>query len=147
MESAGVQRSGQALGYLSSGIWGGISVGPLVGQWLGTFDRAAGMQAICAVAAIALLSRVPENYSPSSRAPGRAKWIPPILIPPGIAVGFVNVQYPVVAGFLILHLQRSGNAGPMAFTAYAAMILLSRFFSAACPIAFTRPIPSMAALR
>ena len=50
----------------SSGIWGGIFlVGPLVGQWLGTFGRAAGMQAICAVAAIALLSRVPESYAPS----------------------------------------------------------------------------------
>ena len=133
VESAGVHRSGQALGYLSSGIWGGISVGPLVGQWLGTFDRAAVMQAICAAAAIALLSRVPESCSPSLRAARRANWIPPILIPPGIAVGFVNVQYPVVAGFLILHLQRSGNAGPMAFTAYAAMILLSRFFLGGLP--------------
>ena len=62
-----------------------------------------------------------------------ARWIPSILFPPGIAVGFVNVQYPVVAGFLILHLQRSGNAGPMAFTAYAAMILLSRFFLGGLP--------------
>jgi MFS family permease len=134
VESAGVQRSGQALGYLSSGIWGGISVGPVVGQWLGTFDRAAGMQAVCAVAAMALLSRVPETYTPGvgrKRASGR--WIPSALIPPGIAVGFVNVQYPVVAGFLILHLQKSSTAGPMAFTAYAATILLSRFFLGGLP--------------
>jgi MFS family permease len=134
VESAGVQRSGQALGYLSSGIWGGISVGPVVGQWLGTFDRAAGMQAVCAVAAMALLSRVPETYTPGvrrKRASGR--WIPSALISPGIAVGFVNVQYPVVAGFLILHLQKSSTAGPMAFTAYAATILLSRFFLGGLP--------------
>ena len=45
----------------------------------------------------------------------------------------MNVQYPVVAGFLILHLQRSGNAGPTALTAYAAMILLSRFFLGGLP--------------
>ena len=133
VESAGIQRSGQALGYLSSGIWGGISMGPLVGQWLGTFERAAVMQAVCAVAAIALLSRVPESYSPSGRVPGRAKWVPSILLRPGLAVGFVNVQYPVVAGFLILHLQRSGNAGPMTFTAYAATVLLSRFFLGGLP--------------
>jgi MFS family permease len=92
------------------------------------------MQAICAIAAMALLSRVPENYAPpSSRSTGSGRWIPPILIPPGIAVGFVNVQYPVVAGFLILHLQRSGSSGPMAFTAYAATILLSRFFLGGLP--------------
>ena len=108
-------------------------MGPLVGQWLGTFGRAAGMQAICAVAAIALLSGVPRRtplpveYDAARDGSRRYSFLP------GIAVGFVNVQYPVVAGFLILHLQRSGNAGPMAFTAYAAMILLSRFFLGGLP--------------
>jgi MFS family permease len=133
VESAGVHRSGQALGYLSSGIWGGISLGPVVGQWLGSFERAAGMQAVCAVAAIGLLSRVPEVYHPPTQPRRRDRWIPSILIPPGIAVGFVNVHYPVVAGFLILHLQRFGNAGPMAFTAYAMVILFSRFFLGGLP--------------
>jgi MFS family permease len=32
VESAGVHRSGQALGYVSSGLWGGISAGPMVGN-------------------------------------------------------------------------------------------------------------------
>jgi MFS family permease len=133
VESAGVHRSGQALGYLSSGIWGGISAGPVVGHWLGSFERAAGMQAFCALAAIVLLLRVPEVYAPSPHRRRTARWIPSILIPPGIAVGFVNVHYPVVAGFLILHLQRSGTAGPAAFSAYALVILLSRFFLGGLP--------------
>ncbi len=133
VDSAGIARSGQALGYLSSGIWGGISVGPVVGHWLGTFERAAAMQAVCAIAAIGLLSRVPEVYTPHIHRKRGSRWIPSILIPPGIAVGFVNVHYPVVAGFLILHLQQSGTAGPMAFSAYAIMILLSRFFLGGLP--------------
>src|SRR3954452_510700 len=133
VESAGVHRSGQALGYLSSGIWGGISAGPVIGHWLGSFERAAMMQAVCALIALCLLSRVPEAYRPPSQRSKRTRWIPPILIPPGIAVGFVNVHYPVVAGFLILHLQRFGNAGPLTFSAYAGMILLSRFFLGGLP--------------
>lgn len=133
VEAAGVHRSGQALGYLSSGIWGGISVGPVMGQWLGTFERAAILQAVCALAAIALLSRVRENYQPAPRRAERRSWIPSGLILPGIAVGLVNVQYPVVAGFLILHLQRFGDTGPLAFTAYAATVLLSRFFLGGLP--------------
>src|SRR5215467_10186220 len=44
VEITGVERSGRTLSYLSSGIWGGISVGPVVGQWLGSFERAAAMQ-------------------------------------------------------------------------------------------------------
>ena len=35
-------RRAQALGYLSSGIWGGVSVGPAIGQALGTMARVAG---------------------------------------------------------------------------------------------------------
>src|SRR4051794_33930976 len=43
VELGGLERSGQALGYLSSGIWGGISAGPVIGHWLGSFEHAAMM--------------------------------------------------------------------------------------------------------
>ena len=52
---------------------------------------------------------------------------------PGIALGFVNVHFPVVVGFLILHLAKYGNAGPTAFSTYALVILLSRFFLGGLP--------------
>jgi hypothetical protein len=65
VEAGGIERSAQALGYLSSGIWGGISAGPMIGQWLGTFQRAAMMQVVLAAAAFAILTRVPEHYHPS----------------------------------------------------------------------------------
>src|SRR2546427_3977035 len=58
VEMGGIERSAQSLGYLSSGIWGGLSAGPVAGQWVGTFERAALLQAICAVASLALLSRI-----------------------------------------------------------------------------------------
>lgn len=132
VETAGIHRSGQALGYLSSGIWGGISAGPVVGQWLGTFERAAMLQAGAALAAVAILALVTEEYQPSAHQP-RRRWIPASLIAPGIAVGFVNVHYPVVTGFLILHLSQYGNGGPAAFTTYALVILLSRFFLGGLP--------------
>ncbi|MEO8126237.1 MAG: MFS transporter [Bryobacteraceae bacterium] len=132
LEIAGVHRSGQALGYLSSGIWGGISAGPVVGHWLGSFERAAGMQLVSALIAFAILYQIPEDYAPGEHHE-RRHWIPRSLIAPGIAVGFVNVHYPVVAGFLILHLANHGNSGPAAFSAYAMLILLSRFFLGGLP--------------
>jgi MFS family permease len=132
VEVGGIERSAQALGYLSSGIWGGISAGPVIGQWLGTFQRAAAMQLVLAAAAFAILTRVPEHYRPDPH-PKPHQWLPRSIIAPGIAIGFVNVQYAVVAGFLILHLKSHGNSGPVAFTAYAGMILLSRFFLGGLP--------------
>jgi MFS family permease len=132
VELGGIHRGSQALGYLSSGIWGGISAGPVVGQWLGSFQHAALFQLTAAAFALALLSQVGEDYVPSPHA-ARKAWIPKRLIAPGVSVGLVNVHYPVIAGFLILHLAKHGNSGPAAFSAYALLILLSRFFLGGLP--------------
>ena len=132
VEVAGIHRSGQALGYVSSGIWGGVSAGPVVGQWLGSFPRAALMQVFAALIGAAILTCVREEYRPAVHPP-RRRWIPATILAPGTAIGFVNVHYPVVAGFLILHLSRYGTAGPAAFSAYALLILLSRFFLGGLP--------------
>lgn len=132
VELGGIHRSAQALGYVSSGIWGGLSAGPVVGQWLVTFERAALMQVIAALAAFVILTQIPEDYSPAGHAK-RRRWIPRSLIAPGLAIGFANVHYPVITGFLILHLASHGNSGPAAFTAYAGLILLSRFFLGGLP--------------
>jgi len=132
VEVAGVDRSARALGYVSSGIWGGVSAGPLIGQLLGSFHRAAGFQVIAALCAATLLAFVPEDYQPHAHA-RRAGWLRRSIFPAGIAVGFVNVHYPVITGFLILHLARHGNSGPAAFSVYAGFVLLSRFFLGGLP--------------
>jgi MFS family permease len=132
VELGGVERSSQALGYVSSGIWGGISAGPMVGNWVGTFHRAAAVQLIAASVAFALLTRVPERYTPEPRRK-RPHWFPGSLMKPGVAIGFVNVHYPVITGFLVLHLAKHGNSGSAAFSAYAGFILLSRFFLGGLP--------------
>ena len=97
VELGGIQRGAQALGYVSSGIWGGISAGPVVGQWLGSFRHAALFQMIAATIAVALLSQIEEDYKPGPHLRRKA-WIPRSLIAPGVAVGFVNVHYPVITG-------------------------------------------------
>jgi MFS family permease len=132
IEISGVHRSAQALGYVSSGIWGGMSAGPVLGNWVGSFQHAALAQTLLALMGFALLLRVPERYKPH---PHRAKrtWLPRSMITPGIAVGFVNVHYPVITGFLILSLVPHGNSGRAAFTAYAVVILFSRFFLGSLP--------------
>src|SRR5579864_2862409 len=55
VETGGLDRGSQALGYMSSGIWGGISAGPVVGHWLGSFERAAWMQIVLALVALAIV--------------------------------------------------------------------------------------------
>jgi MFS family permease len=136
VELSGIERSAQALGYISTGIWGGISAGPVVGAWLGTFEHAAMLQVAAALAGFAILWHVPEEYKPEHHD-GPRRWLPPGIIAPGITTGFVNVHYPVITGFLILHLAQHGNSGRPSFTAYAGMVAASR-------IASVRPSPSTA---
>ena len=131
VELAGVDRSARALGYLSSGIWGGVSAGPVVGQFLPTFSQAAMFQTCAAIVSFLVLLRVPEHYHGGDLK--RGPWLRKSILPAGIAVGFVNVHYPVITGFLILHLASHGDSGPAAFSTYAGFVLLSRFFLGGLP--------------
>ncbi len=132
VEVAGVKRSGQALGYVSSGIWGGVAAGPVIGHWLGSFTHAAIFQFIAASTALGLALLVREDFKPHGHGE-RQKLSFISLLVPGLAIGFVNVHYPVIAGFLILHLAQHGGSGPAAFSAYAVLILFSRFFLGGLP--------------
>jgi MFS family permease len=132
VEVAGVERSGQTLGYLSSAIWGGISAGPAVGHWVGSFQHAAMLQVAAAASAAVLALFVDEHFQPAAHHAKRA-WIPLSILKPGFAMGFVNVHYPVITGFLILHLATHGDSGRAAFSAYALTILCSRFFLGRLP--------------
>jgi len=127
-----VHRSAQALGYVSSGIWGGISAGPAIGHWLGTFAHAAAFQFAAALAAFGLALLVREDFEPR-RHRDEHRFFSSSLFSAGLAIGFVNVHYPVVAGFLILFLAQHGGSGPAAFSTYALAILLSRFFLGGLP--------------
>src|SRR5215472_8389020 len=62
VEHAGLERGSQALGFISSGIWGGISAGPVVGQWLGTFQHAALFQTTSALVAFIVVTCIREEY-------------------------------------------------------------------------------------
>jgi MFS family permease len=132
VEIAGIHRSSQALGYISSGIWGGISAGPVLGNWVGSFQHAAMTQMALAGLAFVMLTLVPENFKPHAEK-GANAWLNPSMLVPGFSIGLLNVHYPVMTGFLILHLQNHGNSGRAAFTTYATVILLSRFFLGSLP--------------
>lgn len=134
VELGGEGRQARSLGWLSSGIWGGITMGPVIGQFLGSYSAAAWMLALTPLPAIAALALIPENYQPHPEARERSGWFPRESIMPGLVLGFVNVHYPAIAGFLVLHLAGHGkNVGGNAIALYAAMILLSRFFLGGLP--------------
>ncbi len=125
-------RRAQALGFLSSGIWGGVSVGPAIGQALGTMGRVAGFVAISSAIVIGIVSLMSEESRLRHSEPTR--WFPPPVLLPGFILGFGNVTYAAMSGFLILLLRQRGHNGTTwAFSAFALAVLFGRAAFGALP--------------
>jgi MFS family permease len=117
-------RRAQALGFLSSGIWGGLSIGPAIGQVLGSMVSVAMFLIVSSLAVIAIVSLMDEEARPHHHGPLR--WFPPAVLLPGILLGLGNVTYAAMAGFLILLLRDRGHGATWAFSAFAVAVLFGR---------------------
>lgn len=117
-------RRAQALGFLSSGIWGGVSVGPAIGQALGTMSRVAGFLTVSSITVMFIISMMDEQPRPHEHASSR--WLPPPVLLPGIVLGLGNVTYAAMSGFLILLLRERGHHTAWVFSAFAFAVLFGR---------------------
>ena len=134
VELAPSNRRSQSLGYLGAAVWGGLSAGPAIGSFLGSFFNAALLLTISPLPAIWVIRRVPDPHSLGHGPRKRGRMIPKAALLPGFVLGFVNMHYPAMSGFLVLHLASRGpTAGGKAFSAYATVILTSRFFLGGLP--------------
>jgi MFS family permease len=124
-------RRGQALGLLSSGIWGGVSVGPAIGQALRTMPHVAVFLSLSSVVVIGILLLMKEELRP--HAVIKPRWFPPEVALPGIILGFGNVTYAAMSGFLILLLRQRGHDTTWAFSAFAFAVLFGRFMFGGLP--------------
>ena len=117
-------RRAQALGFLSSGIWGGLSIGPVIGQALGTMGSVALFLTVSSLAVFGVVLVMDEQPRPHKFA--KSRWFPPPVLLPGIMLGLGNVTYAAMAGFLILLLRHRGHSSTWAFSAFALAVLFGR---------------------
>lgn len=123
------ERRGRVLGLYGLAVWGGLSVGPLLGEVLlsaGGYDLVWIVAAALPVlgALIALAARDPFVPLPHAEP---HPLIAPEAVGPGFAVGLASFGYAAVATFIVLHLESRGvGHGATVFAAFAAMIVLTR---------------------
>ncbi len=117
-------RRGQALGYLSSGIWGGVSIGPAIGQAIGSMSAVAVFLAVSSLAVIGMVLVMKEEPRPYAHV--KSRWLPRPVLLPGVMLGLGNVTYAAMAGFLILLLRNRGHSSAWAFSAFALAVLFGR---------------------
>jgi len=130
-------RRGQAIGLFGLAIWGGLSVGPPIGEALlalGSYGAVWTFAVAAPVLGALLAARIPDDHEPVPPSGERQPWIPVAARGPGTALALCNVGYAALAGFVVLHLERTGAGhGPLVFTAFAVAVVATRLVAGRLP--------------
>ncbi len=131
-------RRGRVIGLYGLAVWGGLSVGPLIGEIL---LHASGytlvwlFAGVCPLIGAALAFRVPDPYQPHpSLAEQEHSLIAREAVRPGAALALGSIGYGTVAAFVVLHLDSRGiGHGATVFGAFATMVVLTRLVAGDLP--------------
>jgi len=124
-------RRGRIIGLYGLAIWGGLSLGPPIGELILHATSFEGVWAFAAAAPLLgalIASRIPESYEPRpERAADERKLISREALRPGIGLSLAIVGYATVAAFIVLHLDERGvGHGAAVFTAFAVSVVTMR---------------------
>ncbi len=134
------ERRGQIIGWYGLSIWGGLSIGPAIGELI---LQAWGFNAVWAFALAAPLAgalialRIPESFRPQEEHKARGPLIAREAIRPGLAFACGTVGFAAVSGFIVLMLESRGlGSGTLVFTAFAATVVGVRLLGGNLPDRF-----------
>ena len=143
------ERRGQIIGWYGLAIWGGLSLGPPIGELL---LQAASYEVVWAFALAAPLLgalialRIPESFRPGAEHSASGPLIAREAIRPGLAFSCGTVGFAAVSAFIVLHLEARGiGSGTLAFTAFAATVVGVRLVGGGLPDRFGGARCAMAA--
>jgi len=164
------ERRGRVLGLFGLAVWGGLTIGPLLGEWvlhLGGYEAVFVLSAVLPLLGAAIAARVPDHHVPvatgehgdeagagvegtgaSAGPPGHGlrSLLPRGVVLPGVALSLVNVGYGTLAGFVVLHMAARGvPEGTAVFTAFAAATVFGRVVLGSLPDRFGAVPTSIAA--
>jgi MFS family permease len=152
VDLAPVRRRGLALGLFGLAVWGGLSLGPVMGELLRSaagYDAVWILTAALPLAGAAIAMRLPETARPERSG----QRLPLLIFPrsarrPGVALALANIGYAALAGFVVLDLRAQGiDGGATVFTAFAVSVFASRLiFSRVPDRAGARPTATAAGL-
>ncbi len=138
VDLAPVRRRGLALGLFGLAVWGGLSLGPVMGELLRSasgYDAVWILTAALPLAGAAIALRLPETARPERTG----QRIPLLVFPrsarrPGAALALANIGYAALAGFVVLDLRAQGiDGGATVFTAFAVSVFASRLILSRVP--------------
>jgi MFS family permease len=132
-------RRGRILGLYGLAVWGGLSVGPLLGEVLlhaSSYTVVWIFAGVLPLLGAAIALRVPDPFQPLTHAEPHPL-IAPEAVRPGLAIALASVGYATLAAFIVLLLESRGvGHGATVYAAFAAMIVLARVLAGHLPDRF-----------
>lgn len=134
------ERRGRIIGLYGLAIWGGLALGPPVGELI---LQATSFEMVWAFAAAApllgafLAMRIPENFVPRPDRQVDRRLISREALRPGLGLSLAIVGYATMAAFVVLHLDKQGvGHGATVFTAFAVSVVAMRVIGGGLPDRF-----------
>ncbi len=133
------QRRGEALSLYSLGLWGGLALGPLLGELVlgdGRFDAVWMLAAGCCLAAALLGLSLPETGRASGGAASTSpsRLIHPAAVGPGLVLALMVFGFAGLGTFAALYARELGlDGGGAVFLVYAAVIVATRIIGRRIP--------------
>ena len=129
-------RRGQAVSYFSGALYGGIALGPLIGEWVlgdGHYSRVWALAAVLGAVAAVLALGLREPPRPVRTGP-RARLVHPAGLVPGSAFGLGTFGFAAFTAFMPLYAPSLGLSGSApVFGLYAGLTLAGRLLGARIP--------------
>jgi MFS family permease len=139
VDLAPVERRGRVIGLYGLAIWGGLALGPLIGELLldaGSFELVWAFAAGAPVVGALVASRVPESFRPRPEVsrPRPGELVSREALRPGLALALATIGYATMAAFIVLHLREQGfGHGAEVFVAFAATVVGIRLIGGDLP--------------
>jgi len=138
------ERRGRIIGLYGLAIWGGLALGPPLGELILHASSFEGVWAFAAAAPLlgaAIALRIPERFSPPIFEAHERRLLSREALRPGLGLSLAIVGYAAIAAFVVLHLDERGiGHGAATFTAFAATVVAMRVAGGWLPDRFG-PVP------
>lgn len=135
------ERRGRIIGLYGLAIWGGLALGPPIGELIlqsSSYEAVWAFAAAAPLLAALIAMRTPEAFTPHERtAHGDRRLISREALRPGLGLALAIVGYATMAAFVVLHLDERGvGHGATVFTAFAASVVAMRVLGGGLPDRF-----------
>jgi len=134
------ERRGRIIGLYGLAIWGGLALGPPIGELIlqaTSFEMVWAFAAAAPLLGALLAMRIPENFVPRPEMQSDRRLISREALRPGLGLSLAIVGYATMAAFVVLHLDSQGvGHGAAVFTAFAVSVVAMRVVGGGLPDRF-----------